>query len=414
MSGLAGRRMLLGVTGSIAAFKAVELAREAERRGATVDVVLTEAAQRFVTALTFASLVQGDVVASLWEPAGDRGITHVSLGQRADLAIVAPATADALARLAHGLADDALTTTLLAAAHAPLLVAPAMEPDMYAHPATQANLAMLRDRGVTVIEPESGIMASGRSGQGRLPDIGTILEHAAIVLGRSGPLAGRTVLVTSGGTQEAIDPVRRITNRSSGRMGHALAIAARDAGARVILVTGPTSLPDPVGVEVVRVTSALEMHDAVLARAGSCDAILKAAAVADFRPEETASQKIKRAGRDELLLRLIPNPDIAAAVGARRRETGMPRVLLVFAAESQDLEANARAKLTSKNADLLVMNDITAQDAGFESEDNRVSVFGADGSREDWALQPKSVVAARLVARVAALLGDGTRPGGHS
>ncbi|MBA3871374.1 MAG: bifunctional phosphopantothenoylcysteine decarboxylase/phosphopantothenate--cysteine ligase CoaBC [Anaerolineae bacterium] len=408
MTLLQNKRIVLAVTGSIAAYKAADLASKLTQAGALVDVIMTEAAERFVTPLSFQSLTGRPVYTNLWQNESSGAlpthIAHVGLAEGADLLLVAPATANTLAKLAHGLADDLLTVTALAA-RCPIVVAPAMDGSMYQHPATQANVATLRQRGVTIIEPESGRFASGLVGQGRLPETITLLGHVRLALGRSAALAGKHVIVTAGGTHEAIDPVRFITNRSSGKQGYALAQAALDAGAAVTLVTA-SDLPQPVGAQIINVSSAEHMQQAVLEHLATADALLMAAAVADFRPQSRADQKIKKKDdSDEApTIILARTPDILLSVKDRRSTTGRPYVVVGFAAESEKLLAHARAKLERKGLDLLIANDITAPDAGFEVDTNRVVILGADGSQTPLALATKTRIAEAIISRVTHLL----------
>jgi len=406
---LGGRRIVLGVTGSIAVYKAVDLASKLTQAGAQVDVIMTEAARQFVTPLTFQAVTGRPVYVSMWET-DDAGlpthIAHVGLGESADLLVIAPATANTLAKLAHGLADNLLAVTALAA-RCPVIVAPAMDGGMYAHPATQANLQLLQSRGVILIEPEEGRFASGLVGKGRLPETPTLIGHIRRALARGGPLAGRKIVITAGGTREAIDPVRHITNRSSGKQGYALAQAALDAGADVILISAARGLPVPVGAVLVTADSAEDMRTAVLAHIHEADALIMAAAVADFRPAQAAAQKIKKESAAEApTLVLARTPDILLAVKEQRAQSGWPRMVVGFAAESQDLLANARAKLERKGLDLLVANDITAPDAGFEVDTNRVILLDAAGGQQALALASKTRVAEAIVARVVALLAE--------
>lgn len=396
------KRVLLGVTGSIAAYKAADLASQLTQAGAQVDTVLTRSACRFITPLTFQALTGRKAYTDedLW---GDEAhILHVGLARAADLMVVAPATADMLARLAQGRADDLLALCALAL-EAPLLVAPAMDAGMYRHPAVQANVATLRQRGVRFAGPVEGRMASGLTGLGRMVEPEELLGHIRLVLGQKGPLAGRKVVVTAGGTQEPVDPVRVLTNRSSGKQGFALAQAALDRGAEVVLITAPTALPTPVGARRVEVRTAAEMRDAVLEAVADADALLMAAAVADFRPAQAAGQKIKRRqGVPDLPLE--PTDDILALVAERRWETGRPAVVVGFAAESQDLLANARAKLEEKGLTLIVANDITAPGSGFGSDTNRVTILDAEGGVEELPLMSKVQVAEAVLDRVVAAL----------
>jgi len=405
---LQGKRILLAVTGSIAAYKAADLASKLTQAGALVDVIMTEAAEKFVTPLTFQSVTGRPVYTNLWQNdstgALPTHIAHVGLAEGADLLLVAPATANTLAKLAHGLADDLLSVTALAA-HCPVAVAPAMDGSMYQHPATQANIATLRQRGITIIEPEMGRFASGLVGQGRLPETATLIGHVRLALGQTSALAGKQVIVTAGGTHEAIDPVRFITNRSSGKQGYALAQAALDAGAIVTLITA-SDLPQPVGAEIINVSSAEQMQQAVLDHLPTADALLMAAAVADFRPQNRAAQKIKKKddSDDSPTIVLARTPDILLSVKDRRAATGRPYVVVGFAAESEKLLAHARTKLERKGLDLLIANDITAPDAGFEVDTNRVIILGADGSQTPLALASKTRIAEAIVSRVAHLL----------
>lgn len=390
-SALAGREVLLIVAGGIAAFKAPLVARELQRRGAAVETVLTAAGQRFITGVTFAGITGRAARVDLWDPTYP-GELHIALTARADLVLVVPATADLLARMAHGLGDD-LATTCLLAARGPVLVAPAMHPRMWEHPATQANVAALRARGVAFAGPTVGPLASGESGVGRMAEPDDIVDAAARAL-TPPDLAGCRVVVSAGGTHEAIDPVRFVGNRSSGRMGFAVAVRARDRGASVVLVSGPSALPDPEGVTVQRVRSAREMRDAVLAAAGAADAVVMAAAVADYRPAETADEKIKKTA-GELVIRMVKNPDILAELGASRRPGGP--MLVGFALETSDLVAHAREKLARKGCDLVVAN--LAAD-GFEGDDNRVSLV-TDDAVDELAPMSKLAVADRILDRVA-------------
>jgi len=396
---LQSKRILLGVTGSIAAYKAADLASQLTQAGAEVDVILTEAATKFITPLTFQSLTGRTAYSDLW--GSEAHVIHVGLGERADLLVIAPATADVIARLAHGLANDLLTVTALAA-RCPVLVAPAMDGGMFAHPATQANLKTLAERGVTLLGPAEGRMASGLVGRGRMVEPEEILGHVRLALGRKGPLAGRRIVVTAGGTQEPIDPVRFISNRSSGKQGFAVAQVALDRGAQVTLVAGPTALGAPIGARRVDVTTAAEMAEAVLAVADA-DALIMAAAVADFRPAQVADQKIKKAAVP--LVELETTVDILSAVAERREATGKPTVVVGFAAESENLIENAREKVFRKKLSLIVANDISAKDAGFSVDTNRVTLIGSGGGVEPLPLISKEQVAEVVLERVAGLLG---------
>lgn len=398
---LAGKQILLGVTGGIAAYKAADLCSKLVQAGAELDVIMTDAATRFVTPMTFSALSGRPARVDLWSTVGGQTIPHVQMAAAADLAIVAPLSANTLAKLALGLADNLLTATLLAT-RAPLLVAPAMESHMWQHPAIQEHLATLVERGVFAVGPGTGRLASGAQGIGRMVEPAEILMAARQVLAQGGPLAGCYVLVTAGGTQEPVDPVRFLTNASSGKMGVALAEAARDLGASVILVHAPLTVALPAGVDSVPVRTAVEMRDAVLERLPETDILIGAAAVADYRPAEVAGQKIKK-GQD-LELKLVRNPDILAEVAARRGQTGLPRFVVGFAAETEDLLTNAAAKLRAKNLDLIVANDVTQPGSGFGTEDNRVTLIYPDGRQEPLPILPKSEVAARILAATLRLM----------
>ncbi len=395
--GLKGKHIVLGVTGSIAAYKAADLASKLVQQGAQVSVIMTRAAQEFITPLTFRSITHQPVVAEWWDPDSALAIQHVQLAESADAVLVAPATADIIAKIAHGLADDPLTGTVLAT-QAPLLLAPAMDAHMFENPATQRNVSTLKAQGATFIGPERGRLASGLTGYGRLAAPETILGVLAQVLGRNGDLAGRTIVVSAGGTQEPIDPVRIITNRSSGKMGYALAEAARDRGATVAMITA-ASLPDPVGIQSHHVETVAQMREAVLAACAGADALIMAAAVSDYRPAEIASQKIKKGPEgDGLTLRLVKNQDFFLEV-----PLGVLRV--GFAAESEDLLNNARKKIKAKDLAFIAANDITLPNSGFGADDNKVTLLDASGDLEDLPLMSKYQVADRILDRVVKLLG---------
>lgn len=387
--------LLLGVTGSIAAYKAAELARELVRSGVDVHVMMTPAATQFIAPLTFEALLDAPVVIDLFQGGAAGPIPHVSLAAHADAILVAPASADSLARIAHGLADDVVSCTAMAF-RGPLILAPAMHENMYLNAATQANIAVLRERGAIIVGPESGDLASGGRGAGRMSSVDTIVGWTLKTLGQAGDLAGRTIVVTAGGTQEPIDPVRCVTNRSSGKMGYALAEACRDRGAYVILVTAPTALRAPAGVEVVPVVTAQQMYEATQAAVRHAHALVMAAAVADYRPAHPASDKIKKE-RDTLEIALERTVDILASLEGSFVRVG-------FAAESSDLERNARAKLSGKHLDLIVANDILATDGGFGSESNRVTIIDREGAIDRLPLLSKREVADRVVDRVVQLL----------
>ncbi|HEY5171251.1 MAG TPA: bifunctional phosphopantothenoylcysteine decarboxylase/phosphopantothenate--cysteine ligase CoaBC [Acidimicrobiia bacterium] len=390
-------RVVLGVCGGIAAYKAVDVCRRLVDAGIHVAPVLTDDAQRFVGALTFSALASEPARTSLFD--GPEPIPHTRLGQGADLIVVAPATAKLLGKYAAGISDDLLTATLLAT-RAPVLVCPAMHTEMWEHAAVQDNLATLRRRGVHVLDPEDGRLAGGDVGAGRLADPARICEVVLGLLAAGRPLSGRHVVVTAGGTREALDPVRYVGNRSSGKMGHALANVAARFGAQVVLVTTAHQPVDP-GVEVVRVESAQEMHDAVMGRFAPSDAVVMAAAVADFRPKAPSIQKLKKAdGVPELVLE--PTTDILAALG-RAKAPG--QVVVGFAAETERLREHAASKLAAKRVDLMVANDVGVPDAGFEVDTNRALLLSADGDVEETGLLTKEQLAGIVLRRVAAMLG---------
>jgi phosphopantothenoylcysteine decarboxylase/phosphopantothenate--cysteine ligase len=366
-------KVTVGVSGGIAAYKSAELVRALQQHALDVHVVMTESAMQFIQPLTFASLTGHKVIISLWTPPEspdsnlDSAIEHIEAAQTTDLLVVAPATANILAKFAHGIADDFLTTLYLATT-APVIVAPAMNVNMWQHPATQANLEILAARNVQIVPPDSGYLACGMTGSGRLADTPAIVEAVLGVLHHRNDLAGETVLVTAGGTREALDPVRFLGNRSSGKMGYALAEAAERRGARVILVTAPTALRPPANVEVIPVTTTEEMRAAVLGRMDQASIVIKAAAVADYRPLKQAEQKLKRSG--PLTIDLEPTEDILAEAVARRHPG---QLIIGFAAETQDPVAHARAKLQRKGADAIVLNDVSHEGIGFDSDRNAVT-----------------------------------------
>lgn len=389
--------VVLGVTGSIACYKAVDLCSKLIQAGAAVDAVLSPAAIRFINPITFGSITHRPVTTDLFEPESELSMDHVALAKRADIIVIAPATANTIAKLAHGLADDAITTTVLATA-APVLVAPAMDAHMYDNPAVQENLQKLRSRGVTIVGPEQGRLASGLVGWGRLVEPAQLMGHIAAALGHNGDLANRTIVVSAGGTVEPIDPVRVITNRSSGKQGYAIAEAARDRGARTILVTTPTALPDPAAIEIARVETVAQMRDAVLTACKQADVLIMAAAVSDYRPVEVAKHKIKKAESENgLTIRLVENDDFFLEVSDNVLKVG-------FAAESDDLLNNASKKLTAKRLALIAANDITAENAGFGVDTNKVTILDREGGMEDLPLMSKYEVAHRILDRVATLL----------
>lgn len=402
---LSGKHILLGVSGGIAAYKSALIVRELIKAGAEVQVIMTPAATQFITPLTLGTLSKRDVIFEMFpqNPSGTaRGWTaHIDLALWADLMVVAPATADLLAKAAHGLADTFLTATLLAL-RCPLAVAPSMDVDMYHHAATQENLRILRSRGVHVLEPESGELASGLVGEGRLPEPATIVAWIDALLTNGGQLAGKTIIVTAGPTQEPIDPVRYVGNRSSGKMGFAIAELAARRGAKVILIAGPVPRPTPSGVERIDVSTAAEMESAVLSRFPAADAVIMSAAVADFRPAEPKSSKIKRdeSAKDGFTLHLVKNPDILKKLGEMKKK----HVLVGFALETDNGTAHARAKLASKNLDLIVLNNPLTDGAAFGSETNVVTLLSRDGKVKEFPKLLKTEVAGLILDETAALL----------
>jgi len=389
------KSIVLAVTGSIAVYKAVELASELTRGGAKVDVVMTEAAQEFVTPLTFRAITQRAVVTEMFDPASEFSVEHVALADRADLVIIAPATANVIAKLAYGIADDMLGCTVLAT-KAPIIMAPAMHANMYQNQVTQENIAKLKKRGFTFVGPSYGRLASGAVGPGRLADIEEIMGTIRQVLGREGDLTGKRIVVSAGGTQEPMDPARHIGNRSSGKMGYAIAEAARDRGASVVLVSAPTALAPPAGVEVIQVQTTIQMRDAIVKASAKADALLMAAAVSDYRPKTEAKKKIKKEV-ETLSLELVRNPDIIS-------EAKGDFVRVGFAAESENVAQNAKEKLEQKKLDLIVANDITATDSGFGADTNRVIIIDRQGKVKRLSLLSKLEVAHKVLDRVVELL----------
>ncbi len=393
---LRDRNIALGVTGSIAAYKAADLASKLTQAGARVDVLMTEAATRFITPLTLRSLTGRPVFLDMFDVGTEMAEEHVEVARRADAVMVAPATADTIARLAQGRANDAVSLTVLAT-QASVLVAPAMDNQMWEHATTQSNLEALRERGYEIVGPAEGRLASGRMGLGRLVDTEVLVGALKQALGRRGDLAGRRVVVTAGGTQEAIDPVRFVGNHSSGKMGYAVAEAARDRGAEVTLVSAPTALGCPYGVSLVQVRSVREMRDAVASACEGADALIMAAAPADFQPLEAVEHKIRKAGKKGLTLELGPAPDILSEVRGELVRVG-------FKAESRELVEAARDLQRRKKLDLVVANDVTAAGSGFAADTNQVTLIDASGAAEELPLLPKYDVAQRILDRVVALL----------
>jgi phosphopantothenoylcysteine decarboxylase/phosphopantothenate--cysteine ligase len=396
---LRNKVIVLGVTGSIAAYKAAEIASQLTQAGAKVNVILTEEAVQFISPVTFRAITGRPVVTEMFDLASEFSIEHVSLAEAADIVVIAPATANIIAKLAAGIADDMLCCTVLAT-KVPVLIAPAMETNMYNNPVTQDNLSKLKARDFVLVAPATGWLASGKQGLGRLADINDIIGGIRQVLERGGDLAGKHIVVTAGGTQESIDPVRYISNHSSGKMGYALAEAARDRGAKVTLVTAPTLLPEPVGVDVVKVNTAQEMLRAIGKVTRQTDALIMAAAVADYRPAKAAKDKIKK-GEAGLTLKLECTPDILGSVKGNFIKVG-------FAAESSNLVGNAEQKLKQKGLDFIVANDITANDSGFGADTNRVTIIDRKGKIDSLPLLAKREVADRILDRVIEFLSKPT------
>lgn len=400
MSALQGKHVVLGVTGGIAAYKACELASRLHKAGAAVHVIMTHNACEFVAPLTFETLSNQPVVTDTFDRIKTWDVAHVSLAKLADVFVIAPATANILAKMACGLADDMLSTTVLAT-RAPVVVAPAMNTGMWENAATQANVETLRARGVQFVGPEGGYLACGDSGAGRMSEAKDIFDYLEQLFARKQDFAGLSVLVTAGPTQERLDPVRYISNRSSGKMGYAIAEAAAARGASVTLVSGPVSIPAPADVQVVPILSTQNLHDEMVARCADFDVIIQAAAPADFTPVTVSDRKIKKQGDEPLTLVLGQTPDVAAAVGAKKRPG---QVLVGFAAETNDVFANAQKKLASKRLDMIVANDVSAPGAGFEVDTNVVTFITASGA-ESLPVLPKRAVADELLDRVLKLRG---------
>jgi len=399
---LSGKTIVLGITGSIAAYKAADIASKLTQAGARVEVVMTEPSTRFITPLTLRNITGRPVVTNMWEPAGEFSTGHVVLAEATDVVVIAPATANVIAHLACGLADDMLTCTVLAT-RAPVIIAPAMNDNMLLNPVTQENIEKLKARGFIFVDPGYGKLACGRTGRGRLASTPAIIGTIKQVLGRNGDLAGRRIVVTAGGTREPLDPVRYIGNRSSGKMGYALAQAARDRGAEVRLVTAVTDFIETVGMEVIPVETALEMKQAVAGAVKDAAALIMAAAVADYMPEAAAKNKIKKEAAG-LTLKLVGTPDILAEAKGSFIKVG-------FAAESEDLVANARRKLSEKGLDLIVANDITDKDSGFGADTNKVAIIDKDGRVEALPLMTKREVADKILDIVVGLLAESLKAG---
>ena len=399
-----GKHIVLGVTGSIAAYKSVTLASRLTQAGAQVDVVLTDSAAKLVSSLSFESVTGRKAYQDqdLWE--GGEHVLHIKLGEENDVFLIAPATANTIAKLAHGIADNFLTVSALASRTKPL-VAPAMDGGMFNNQATQDNLALLREHGIGVLGPAEGHLASWLSGKGRMLEPETLMGYLRLSLAEDGPLAGHRVMVTAGGTQEMIDPVRMLTNRSSGKQGYALAQSILDAGGEVTLVSAPTTLEVPVGVEHVPVTTAGEMEEAVMNYLPDMDAVIMAAAVADFQPSSPETHKIKKIDRNQISLDLTRTGDILASIAEYRSQHDHPEVVVGFAAESENLKENALKKLTAKQVDLMVANDISAPQSGFGVDTNQVLLLWSGGRQEQLPVISKHQVAERVVEEVIRLSG---------
>jgi len=393
---LTNKTVVLGVAGSIAAYKAAYLASQLTQAGADVEVIMTEAATKFITPITFRSITGSPVVTEMFDLASEYSAEHIALAEAADVVVIAPATANIIAKLAAGIADDMLSCTVLAT-KAPVIVAPAMNVNMYENPITQDNLAKLRARDFAIVGPAYGRLASGKMGLGRLVDIDEVLGTICQVLGKGGDLAGKRIVVTAGGTQEPVDPVRCLTNCSSGKMGYALAEAARDRGAQVVLVSAPSALSRPPGMDVVDIRTAQEMYEAVKKAVAKADALIMAAAVADYRPVKVSENKIKRQQVSSLTLELERTPDILGEVKGNFVRVG-------FAAESENMVANAEEKLHKKQLDLIAANDITAADSGIGTDANQVVIIDRQDKIEELPLLPKREVADRILDRVVELL----------
>ncbi|MDE0744997.1 MAG: bifunctional phosphopantothenoylcysteine decarboxylase/phosphopantothenate--cysteine ligase CoaBC, partial [SAR202 cluster bacterium] len=392
-SPLNNKRVVLGVTGSIACYKAADLASKLVQNGALVDVILTSAATQFVSELTFRSITHRSVFTDLYSSESELSINHVALAETADIIIVAPTTANTIAKIANGISDDVLTTTILAT-RAPIIIAPAMDANMFDNAATQANVTTLITRGVFIAGPANGRLASGLIGQGRMVEPSNIISSASMILGKDGDFSGKKIVVSAGGTEEAIDPVRNITNRSSGKMGYAIAEAARDRGAIVSLVAAPNALPKPVGILVTKIQSAEEMKKVIATECDGADALIMAAAVADWRPLKKLDSKAKKSISDTWSLELVKNPDI---IGSIKNDS---LIKVGFAAESENLIENSKTKVKSKNLDFIVANDITAKDSGFSVDTNKVTIIHSNGNIESLPLMSKYDVAHSILDRV--------------
>ena len=396
MRPLKGKHIVVGVTAGIAAYKAVELVSRLYKAGAEVKVVMTRNATKFVSPLVFGEISKHKVAVEMFENVQDWNVEHIAYATWADAYVIAPATANMIAKMAYGIADDMLSTQLLATT-APVFVCPAMNSNMYTHPTVQENLSILRGRGVHVLEPDSGLLACGVEGKGRLPDPQKIMDWVDFHLGKTELLQGKTVIVSAGGTQEAIDPVRYITNRSSGKMGYAVALKAAQAGAKTILVSAPTDLAVPIGVERIIVCSATEMKEAIDSHYDSAEAVIMAAAVADYRVAEVADNKIKK--QETMTLELVKNPDILASLGERKQQ----QKLIGFAAETQDVITYGKEKVRKKNLDMLVANDVSKSNAGFDVDTNEVTFIYPGDQIVSLPNMSKLDVAERIIQALADL-----------
>jgi phosphopantothenoylcysteine decarboxylase / phosphopantothenate---cysteine ligase len=400
-----GRHIVLGVTGSIAAYKSAEIASSLTKQGAVVDTVLTQSAERFISPLTFQSVTgrKAYTESDLW--GGEGHVVHISLARKADLIVIAPASANTIAKIANGIADNLLAVTVLAA-QCPILIAPAMDAGMYANPATQHNVAILKERGAEMIGPEEGHLASGLKGPGRMSEPADILASMRYLFSRGNPLRGKHIIISAGGTVEAVDPVRILTNRSSGKQGYALAQAALDAGSNVTLISAPTHLAPPTGAKLVLVESADQMNEAVLAEAPHADALIMAAAVADFRPMDIAAEKIKKSSNLQQIA-LVRTEDILHNIAKLKAEMKLDLKVVGFAAESEHLKDNARDKMQQKKMDMIVANDISDPEAGFGVDTNKVLLMYSDGSTEQLPKMEKIEVAEKVIQHLSSWLIEG-------
>ena len=393
-----GKTIVFGVTGCIAAYKAADLVSRLKKLGTEIHVIMTQAATELVSPMTFQTLSQNPVHTNMWAAPQKWNVEHIGLADAADLFMIVPATANIIGKIANGIADDMLSTTIMAV-KAPVLLAPAMNAKMYDNPVVQGNLEKLIGLGYCIVEPEYGFLACGYEGKGRLPDAEVIIEAAARLLCPPQELAGKKVLVTAGPTREALDPVRHLSNPSTGKMGYAVAEEARDRGAQVVLITGPTMLKAPTGMEVIRVISARDMYAAVMEQFESADVVIKSAAVSDYRPKQVAEQKMKK-GNEDLVIHLERNPDILYELGQKKGS----KVLVGFAAETNDLLENARVKIQKKNLDFVIANDVTKEGAGFGTDTNIVKIINRDGAIEEIPKMSKKEIARLVIDKVIRLL----------